>query len=359
MNLIKQESLKLFIKRWFLLMVAVLLIFDTAVTYVNITAASPMSTQSLYVYKEYINRFQGDLTDEKIEAVEKIKEEAEQIFEQKQVLDENYKNAVISLDEYESRRIVLNENQSKLEGVNAFLEVYNSAMLNDLQVMDATVWTVLLSDDSIDIFAVTLVILLVILLCVYDRENGMDYIKSATPNGKKRLWLTQAFIIVSLSFFIGVIISVLKYSVADICYGLSGHSFKIQNIDGFESSTKNLTVFSLYIVESLLKTFGLIYLALFTYTIGILVNSSLYTVFFSFVIVYLPAYTFEKKQLLYLLPFPSALMTPSGWFKSFSDDAAFNEITVPQIVVYIAVIFMLLLMFGFLSNAVRKRRNIT
>ena len=350
MNLCKQECYKLFIKRYFLLILAILLIFDVLTVYKNIKSASYLSPQSLEIYKKYIYKYQGDLTDEKIEEIEKIREEADTIFEEQEKLNTDYKNAVITLEEYELRRSELNAYQGRLEGLNAFLRVYDSAMINDMQIMDSTAWTVLLSGGNIDIFAVTLVILLVISLCIYDRETGIDYLKTTTLNGKKRLWRMQIFLIIMFSFMIGIIISVLKYYTADICYGLSGHFFRIQNIEVFENNTKNLTVLSAYIAESFIKTFGLIYLGILTYTIGILLSSSLYTVFSGFVLVYLPAYIFNQKRLLYFLPFPSALLMPAGYL-----GGSFSEASVA---VYIIVILAFSSVLLLLANVLRKRRSI-
>lgn len=357
MSLIKQECYKLFIKRWFLLMLVSLLLFDVLSVYKNVKANSPLSTQSLEIYKEYINKYQGDLTDEKTRAIEKIREEAEVLFEEQEKLYKDYKNAVITLEEYQLRRSTLNTYQGKLEGINAFLRVYDRAVINDMQIMDSTAWSVLLCEGNIDIFSVILVILLVIFLCIYDRETGIDYLKSATVNGKKRLWRMQIFVIIMLSFMIGIIISALKYCTADICYGLSGHFFRIQNIEGFQNSTKNLTVFGAFIAESFIKTFGLIYLGILTYIIGILLSSSLYTVFSGFVLVYLPAYIFSEKQILYFLPFPSAWLLPKGWLGGLKEISS-NEISTAVLIVFIAFILAFSSVLLLLANVLRKRRSI-
>lgn len=358
MSLIKPECYKLFIKRYFLLILVSFLLFDVLSVYKNVKANSPLSTQSLEIYKEYINIYQGDLTDEKTRAIEKIREEADRLFEEQEKVYEDYKNAVISLEEYQLKRSTLNTYGGKLEGINAFLRVYDRAVINEMQIMDPTAWNVLLSEENIDFFAVILVILLVIFLCIYDRETGIDYLKSTTLNGKKRLWRIQIFAIIMLSFMIGIIISVLKYCTADICYGLSGHFFRIQNIEGFQNSTKNLTVFGAFIAESFIKTFGLVYLGILTYIIGILLSSSLYTVFSAFVLVYLPAYIFSEKQILYFLPFPSAWLLPKGWLGGSLKDISSNELSVSVFIVYIAFILAFSLVLLIFANVLRKRRNI-
>lgn len=336
MIVLRQECYKLFIKRGFLFLVILFVGFDIASTISDLKATITLSQPSLLVYKDYIESYKGDVTDEKMQEINSIRNEVELVYKNKQEIQEKYKNNLISRKEYEEKIAEFNKYESKTEGINAFLNVADAAWMNGTQIMDNTGWNVLLNDSSIDIFLVVIIISLVVLLCIYDIETGFDYIKLSTVNGKSILLKSQLTLIISFSVFIGAFVSLVKYWIIDLVYGLDGYSFALQNVVGFEQSTKETSILSAYILLSAIKTFGLIFLAIITFTIGVFLSSSLYSAFFSFALTYLPAYILRDKRLLYFLPFPSAMLLGKGWFTSLisEGDTYFAEISTKEMSEY-------------------------
>lgn len=351
MKVLKQECYKLFIKREFLFLVILLVGLDIALTVLNLKAVIPLSQSSLLVYKEYIETYKGDVTNEKMQQIDSIRNETELIYQNKQELQEKYKNDLIGRKEYEEKLAEFNKYESKIEGINAFFNVADAAWLNGTQIMDNTGWNVLLNDSSIDIFLVIIIISLVVLLCIYDIENGFDYIKLSTANGKRVLLKSQLTLIISFSMFIGVFVSLGKYLIVDLVYGLDSYSFGLQNIEGFEETTKEISVLNAYILLSAIKTYGLLFLAIITFTIGVFLSSSLYTAFFSFVLTYLPAYILKDKRLLYFLPFPSAMLLGKGWFISLISEGEtyFAEISTKEMSEYFVLMTLVIIILTIIS----------
>ncbi len=351
MTVLRQESYKLFVKRGFLFLVLLLLVFDLTVTAVDLKASVTLTQPSFLVYKEYIEKYKGEVTDEKMQQINDIRIETELIYENKQKIQEKYKNNSISRREYEEKIAEFNKYESKTEGINAFLSVADTAWLNETQIMDNTGWNVLLNDSSIDLATVIIVISLVILLCIYDIETGIDYMKLSTVKGKSILLKSQLTIIISFSVFIGLFVSLAKYLLVDLMYGLDSSSFSLQNIAGFEQATKDISILSAYALLGAIKTFGLIFLGIITFTIGIFLSSSLYSAFFSFALTYLPAYILRDKRLLYFLPFPSAMLIGKGWFVSLisEGDTYFAEISTNEMIGYFLLMSLVIVLLIIVS----------
>ena len=351
MTMFKQECYKLLIKRGFLFLMLLLMILNLVFTIVDLKESITLSPRSLIILEKYIEEFEGEVTDDKLERIKIVKSKIETIYTKREEVREAYKHNIISKQEYEEQITKIRKYESETEGINAFLKIVDLAWKNETDIMDNTGWNVLMQSDSIDIETVIIVILLVILLCTYDMETGMDYIKLSTINGKATLIKIQLTIIVSFTFFIGLFMGTARYLIVDLVYGLDGHRYCLQNILGFEQSTKEISIISAYIILNLIKTFGLIFLGLTTYVMGIFLSSSLYTVFFSFVLTYIPAYILNNKRLLYLLPFPSAMLMGKGWFVSLISDEETNfvEITTTEMFTYLVLMLIIIVLVTIIS----------
>lgn len=360
MSLLKEESYKLFVKRFFPLILVPFLFFDFLFACHEVKKANNLSERSLSIYKEYIEEFGGPITEEKIQKIEELQNEAAEISEGREKIYNAYKSERITLSEYEKQSEEYNRKLTRLDGLNAFLRVYNRAMLNGIEIADSTVWSVLLANKSVNIFTLIPVILMVLLLVVVDRESGMDYIKSSVVNGKEKLWNIQLFLILSIPFLVGIFSGTLHFLAGETCYGISFLDAELKSIEGFEACQKNISVIYAYLISVLLKSFGLSFLSVMTYAVGVILNSSLYTAFFSLGATYLPAYVFKGKRILFYLPFPSALLSPSGWFSAFLTDGDSMTAALPfsHAIVYSAAILLLIIILSLAAKRQRKMKVI-
>lgn len=360
MSLLKEESYKLFIKRFFLVFVVFFLFLDFLFACREVKNASNLSERSLSVYKEYIEEFGGPLTEEKLQKVEKLQNEAAEISEGREKIYNAYKSEKITLVEYEKLSEEYNRKLTRLDGLNAFLRVYNRARTNDIEIVDSTVWSVLLENKSVDLFTLIPVILMVLLLVIIDRESGMDYIKSSTVNGKERLWNIQLLLIVLVPFVTGIFSGALRFLAGENFYGISSYNVGLKSIEGFDVCEKDISVICAYLLSVLLKSFGLSFLSVMTYAVGVMLNSSLYTAFFGFAVTYLPGYVLKGKRILFYLPFPSALLSPNGWFSAFLTDGESMTAALPfgHMAVYSAIIFLLIIILSLVAVRERKRKVI-
>lgn len=358
MKLLQSESNRLFIKRHFLIFLSLLITADLFFTYTSVTKLNPLSAQSFRVFKSYMEKYEGEVTSAKISEIDEMVLRREEVFSSKEEVDEKHKSGLISDSEYEEFIGEYNSVLSETEGFNRFLNIYYDSLSRNTDIVDCAAWGVLLSGDSVDIFIVLAIILSVILLCVNDRESGIDYIKSTTISGRKKLYFTQLFILFSVSIFIAVCVPIFKYITADAFYGLPCPQASVRCVEDYVIG-RNIPLVSAYFTECLFKLAGTVYLTALAYFIGIILNSSLYTAFFTFVITYIPAYLFRDRFILYLLPFPTGMLEGYSLYRSWNINdelGTYFEMDITKTIIYLSVIVIVSLLAVIFADRHRKRR---
>lgn len=358
MKLLKQESHRLFIKRYFLIALILLIFSDIMFTYISVNSANPLSSGSFAIFKSYMQKYEGKITTAKIIEIDELIEYKDNIITSKEATDTKYKSGSITDKEYEKYSKEYNKCLSEIEGFNRFLSIYYDSLSRNTDIVDVSAWSILLSGKEIDIFTVTAVILMVILLCVNDRERGMDYIKSTTKAGKNRLCRIQIFLVISISLFIAIVVPLIKFIIADMFYGLSCFGSGVRCMEDYIIDN-NISLLSAYLIESVFKLIGTVYLGILTYSLGIILNSSLYTAFFGFVLTYIPAYLFADRRILNFLPFPSSMLSGYSLYHSWIVNDVLNiyfELTLTKALIYVVLIIALSVALVIYTNRFRKRR---
>lgn len=316
MRLIFCELYKLFIKRRFVVLLILLLIFETVSFCISLENRIDLDADSAAVYKACMNEYSGELTDEKIQRIEAAIEERYFNTDLKNELDRRLAANDITNREYKSELVILKEKVKGTEGFNRFLNAYYDAADNGQYLADTTVWDVLFGNGGIDFFCVITVILMIIALTVYDDEIGINRLKFSSKNGKAALISVQLGITCLMSVLIPVVIFVGKFLIAKKIFGLDGFQNPLNTAKIFEFTQWDLSLFDAYVYLSMIKIAGCVYLAFLTMVIGQVCKSSLYTMFIGLVSVYVPAYVLSTVQKRYLIPIPSSLLTAVGYFSA-------------------------------------------
>lgn len=315
MQVLKAELHKLFIKRFFVIAVVVLIIVEGLTTFSAIRKSIVLDGPSLQVYKTYINKYSGEITDEKKAEIESLISSYQSVFDEIEKLNEDYAKDNISTEDYNRQIEKLSGYTDAMEGFNAFERAYNTALSTDNPLVDVTAWNCLFTGDIIDIFLVLVLILLVISLVVHDEETGINVLKFSTKNGKKDIYFKQLFIVIITSFLLSILISLTKFLTAKLTYGLNCYDAPVKCFEAFTFSSSEAGVLKIFIVISLLKAAGGVMLSLVAMAVGCLTRTSLYTAFGTICSVYLPGYIFMESKLKYFVPLPSSLLMGEGYFK--------------------------------------------
>ena len=305
------ELRKLMIKRHLAVVLAVLLIAETISFYTALNKRVNSDEESAAVYREYMNEYSGELTEERIAQIEQAIEERSDMEALKKQYRIQFIEGEIDIDDYKAETARLKEATKGESGFRMFVTAFeNAKYASNAYLSDNTVWNVLLGDGGIDFLPVFAVILMIAAMTVYDDEIGINKLRFSTKYGKSAQLIIAVLtaVLISAAIFIG------KIAIAASFYNLGGYSNPIYSAENFMYSPLSVSLLDSYILMSVIKTAGLVYLALLTMMIGQICRSSLYTVFVGLLTVYLPAYVLSDIQIRYLMPIPSSLLSGVGYF---------------------------------------------
>lgn len=314
MKLISAEWYKLFIKRHFALLLIVLLLYEMGSFCLSLEKRSTLDAESTEVYHSYMKEYGGELTEENVQRIEKAINERLDKEELKKKLHQQFLNGEISVDAYREENARLQEETKGNAGFNAFVTAYENSLYDNAYLADATVWDVLLGTGGIDFVLALALILMVIAVTVYDDETGINKLRFSTKNGKAALISVQLGTVFSLSLLIPLFIFAGKFLIAKLFFRLDGFDNPLHAAEAFSYTPLKISLLKTYILLSLIKTVGFLYLSLLTMLIGQICKSSLYTTFISLLTIGVPAYVLANTQMKYLIPVPSSLLTAGGYF---------------------------------------------
>lgn len=332
--MIKQEIYKLFIKRMFLPVLLTVLLLECFLAYNSAQGIKLDDRASQLKYEEYMNKFSGELTESKMNEIEKLIENNDKIIEERSETERKYIEREINDSEYTKYLKNYNEYMVGYGGFAAFIDAYSTAVEYEKSLIDEKPWDVLFKNESIDFLLVLLITMSVILLYVSDLESGTEPVTFSTENGKGKKTICQVVICAFISAFSCATIALLRYLIIGGIYGLKNPELSLKNILIFSESDYNLSLLQAYCVVSGIRIFGSIYLAVLTCFIGSVLKKSMLTGFTSFIIVFLPNYIAPDREYKYLLPLPSAFLTANGYLFGdiIYDEIFFKSITTLQYV---------------------------
>lgn len=358
MKLFKEEIYKLFVKRKFMVFFAFVMIIEAVLAFSSSNGIKLTDKASQKKYESYMAEFSGELSDEKINAIESLISEDEKMTQKRSQMQKKYIECEISDKEYTEFLREYNEYIIGYEGFAAFTQDYSNAMETQSSLIDSKPWNSLFKNESIDFICVLLITLCVILLFVSDIESGTEAITFCSQNGKGRKFSVQMLICMFSAITSSLLTSYIRYAVIDLTYGLGNKSLSLCSLELFSESTYDMTITGAYVLVSVIKAFGSIYLAVFTYFIGSILKKSLLTGFASFVTVFLPNYLLPDREYKYLLPLPSAFLTANGYLfgDRVNDMIYFKGLTSIQLTLVFILAILLMLSFTIGAYLITARR---
>lgn len=349
MKLILSELYKLFVKRSFVVVLILLIVFDIVSFCVSLENRIDLDADSVEIYKTYMIKYSGELTDDKISLIEAEIEERYYNETLKEELAIRFVRNEITVEEYKAELADLKEKMKGTDGFNRFINAYYDALDNGQYLADSTVWDVLIGNGGIDFTMVIVIILMIIALTVYDEEIGINRLKFSAKNGKSQLISVQIGISCLLSILIPILIFASRFFIAKVFFGLDGFDNPLNTAEIFEFTPWELPLLSAYVYLSIIKTAGYVYLALLTMLMGQILKSSLYTMFLSLVTAYIPGYVLSSVWERYLIPIPSSLLTAVGYFSATekgsldvaeNGEIIINTFSIEQLQVFFSVVLV-------------------
>lgn len=293
-------------------------------------------TQNEAVYLSYIQRWQGELNDQKVSEMQ-----------------EEY-DALNHADSWEAQ-----------ETKDAFMEVYNQyyyAKENPSRrfLMDERGWNTLLTHDSVNFLLVLCLLALCVPVFRGEYSCQMEQLLRSCRNGREQLAKCKLLMMVVTAMIVAFLFQCVQFLSVGMTVGLSDLSYPLQSLSFFENSPYMLTIGQAYGIVLLCRVVGAAWFAVLTAFLSVLCRKTVLTIFSGISVSLLP-HLFGGSFLKYILPLPAGLLTGTGYlwgalteprynadYTEIHDVVTFRGVAPDEFCVLLglfAVVFLILLFF--------------
>lgn len=299
------ESYKLFIKQKIWMFIFILLALRMVSVCVMGYDSHYMIDENEKYYNEYLKKYEGKITDEKRNQIEK-----------------EYKKMNESGD-----KLLALEQRSK-----AFQVIYNQYTYEKEKgsgyILETRGWQSILEHDSLDFPLIICIIIVMTALWGSEYETQMDIMLRSCKNGKYK----TPFVKVMLGIIISVILSAI-FQLFQIMYlagsiGLSHRDYPIQSLEFFENCLYHISLGNAVCIVFIERLIGAILLALMIMLVNIWIKKKTVSMVVSMACVILVTIVFRSGSSIYYLPLPLGPLSAVGylWPSQFESQYVGSEL---------------------------------
>jgi len=255
--------------------------------------------QNEAAYLSYIQRWQGELTDQKVSE-----------------LQAEY-DALNHADDWEAQ-----------ETKSAFMEVYNQyyyAKENPSRrfLMDERGWNTLLTHDGVNFLLVLCLLALCVPVFCGEYSCQMEQLLRSCRNGRERLAKHKLLTMTVTAMIVALLFQAVQCLTVGLTVGLSGLSYPLQSLSFFETSPYMLTIGQAYGIVVLCRVAGAAWLAVMTALLSVLCRKTVLTIFTGISVSLLP-HLLGSSFLKYVLPLPAGLLAGTGYLWGTLTEPRYN-----------------------------------
>ena len=269
-------------------------------------------------YEWYLERLAGVCTEEKAAWLE---QEARAITEARYARSqsqESYYSGQITAEQYERQIAEVNTVLAHEHGFEAVYRQYLYVCENtgNRYFLKTNGWAGLFSSQTLDfpLFLVILILAATVFCSEYSCQ--MDaLLRTATQSRKS----ARSKVVMTLCAVFALCggLALIRFVFFGMKYGLPHGEYPVQSIASFGGSTKNISLLAAYLILTVLRCFGSVYLAALLLFTSVLVKKYALTVVIGVASTLIP-YIGLSKQICYRLPLPLPFLLASGFLEGAS-----------------------------------------
>ncbi|WP_066890001.1 hypothetical protein [Clostridium nigeriense] len=274
------------------------------------------------VYLNYINKFNGELTEEKEKAILKEKYTFDNYSEIYSDLSKKLKNNEISEEEYNIQILELDDILKNYLGFSIFFnqylnikntEVNNKYLLNELSARNLFLNTN--TSLNLGILAALALIITVNSIFSYDYRNNSIKLIRTTLKGRKDIFKSKFSLNIILSLIVSIFTILPIYFQTKNMLGINYLEANIKNISFYQNINLNLNTLQFLFLNLLFRVIGFILISLIIMLISIYLKDTIKSIILSAIIILLPLIIeFKGITTLRFLSFNNVFLS----FNSFS-----------------------------------------
>ena len=247
-------------------------------------------------YLTYMERWQGEITEEKA-----------------QEMEAEYAEATRSDDGRKA----------------AFLTIYNQYYYAKEDpahrfLMDERGWDTLLTRDGVNVILLLFLLALCVPVFCGEYQCGMAQILRSCRNGRGRLAGIKLCVMAALAVLATVLFQLVQFVVVALSVGLDGASYPLQSLSFFEHSPYLISVGQAYGIVVLSRCLGAAWFAILIALLSILFRQTVLTTFSGIAVSILP-HLIGGSFLKYVLPLPAGLLAGTGYVWGTLTEVGYDE----------------------------------
>lgn len=247
-------------------------------------------------YLTYIERWQGEITEEKA-----------------QEMEAEYAEATRSDDGRKA----------------AFLTIYNQYYYAKEDpahrfLMDERGWDTLLTHDGVNVILLLFLLALCVPVFCGEYQCGMAQILRSCRNGRGRLAGIKLGSLAALVILATALFQLVQFVVVALSVGLDGASYPLQSLSFFEHSPYLISVGQAYGIVVLSRCLGAAWFAILIALLSILFRQTVLTTFSGIAVSILP-HLIGGSFFKYVLPLPAGLLAGTGYVWGTLTEVGYDE----------------------------------
>lgn len=359
--MIREEIYKVFIKQKAILWILVFTVIKIACICLG-SNVDEIENQTAYDF--YMDKLGGELCSEKETFIKNQYLKLNKVAETINDLEEKYENGTITRESYLEEMTRIAQIKQEQDVIKLFNKKYKYVAedSSNRYIINENGWNELLTADNADYILILLIFLLTVPIFCNEYETKMDSILLSGKNGRLRLVTIKIIMLCVTAGILSLCYSLMEYiyykAVCELDYG----NAPIQSLSFFAESSYSFTLFHLWLLVTVIRAIGAIFLCLLIMAVSIWVKKSLLSIIMSALLVVIPICISAVSRVKYIIPLPAGLMYGIGYFfpniyeYQFSEElddiekyisfAAFDSkelcmIGISYIVVMILLVFMI------------------
>ena len=318
MSVFSYEWKKLMVMQRGLLYFLAALLVSTVWLAVNDSPQNSTMEEYRDEYGWYLERLNGAYTEAKAAWLE---QEAQTITEARSTrvrLQENYYTGQITAEQYERQ---IGEVNAALAHENGFEAAYQQYLYvcedtDSHYFLNTNGWAGLFAAQTLDFPMFLVILILATTVFCSEYSCQMDALLRTAPQSRKSAGCKVVMTLCAVFALCGGL-ALIRFAFFGIKYGLPNGEYPVQSIASFGGSTKNISLLAAYLILTVLRCFGSVYLAALLLFTSVLVKKYALTVVIGVASTLIP-YIGLSRQICYRLPLPLPFLLAAGFLEGAS-----------------------------------------
>ena len=269
-------------------------------------------------YEWYLERLDGAYTEEKAAWLEQEAQAITQARSARSQSQESYYSGRLTAEQYERQITEVNTVLAHEHGFEAVYQQYLYICENtgNRYFLNTNGWAGLFSSQTLDFPLFLAVLILATTVFCSEYSCQMDALLRTAPQSRKSA-RSKAVMTLCTVFVLCVGLSLIRFLFFAVKYGLPHGEYPVQSIASFGGSTKNISLLAAYLILTVLRCFGSVYLAALLLFTSVLVKKYALTVVIGVASTLIP-YIGLSRQICYRLPLPLPFLLATGFLEGAS-----------------------------------------